>query len=95
MRAMATPPSASSGLACMWLALWALVGASALACTECEVDYDCPGTRICNDGVCEDYVCRRDEDCPPGNRCEANTCRENPAEPAPDAPDAVVIRPGR
>lgn len=72
--------------------LWAVGG---LGCSECEVDYDCPGTRICADGVCEAFVCRRDEDCPPGNRCAENACRENPAQPSPDAPDAVVIRPGR
>ncbi len=72
-----------------------LIGLWGLGCSECEVDYDCPGTRICTDGVCEAFVCRRNEDCPPGNQCAANACRENPAQPAPDAPDAIVIGPGR
>lgn len=71
------------------LALTALAG-----CAECEQDYDCPDTRICVDGACEAFVCRRDDDCPPGNTCADNTCRETPATPAPDPPDAVIIRPG-
>lgn len=66
-----------------------------LGCSECEDDYDCPDTRICADGVCEGFVCRRDEDCPPGNTCAANACQETASMPAPDAPDAVVVRPGR
>lgn len=71
-----------------------LVALTGLGCTECEDDYDCGGTLICQEGVCEAFVCQRDEDCPPGHTCAENACRENPAQPAPDPPDAVVIRPG-
>ena len=76
------------------LTLAALAALAGAGCTECEDDYDCGGTLICAEGVCEAFVCRCDEDCLSGYGCVENICKENPAQAAPDAPDAVVIRPG-
>ncbi len=68
-----------------------LISALALGCAECEEDFDCPNTQVCNSEreACEPFVCRRNEHCPPGRVCRANACRG--AASAPPAPDALVI----
>lgn len=67
--------------------------AAALGCAECEQDFDCPGTQLCNaSGECEAFVCKRSQDCPPGHVCGDNRCEERaPSQDAPDAPDALVL----
>jgi hypothetical protein len=68
-------------LACLMLAV--------AGCGECEKDFDCPGTKVCNvsAGQCEAFVCDDDGDCPPDLACRKNRCsgREAPAVPVLDA----------
>lgn len=68
-----------------------------LGCAECEGDFDCPGTQLCNTeaGECEAFVCKRAQDCPPGHGCSENRCSEKaPPSEAPPTPDALVLTPG-
>lgn len=77
-------------------ALIALLALTLTACAECEDDYDCPAARICDpeSATCQALVCRADRDCPPAHTCADNACAPTPPQPAPDAPDAIVIGPG-
>ncbi|MCA9538352.1 MAG: hypothetical protein KC620_05660 [Myxococcales bacterium] len=79
------------------LARWVLIGAlgTAWGCAECEEDYDCPGTQVCDRerGVCEAFVCGVDADCAPGQRCTENRCKPTEAAPPAERPDALVITP--
>ncbi len=61
------------------------------ACADCEEDFDCPATEVCNTerGACEAFVCKKDEHCPPGRQCKDNSCKGGPAAPA--EADALVI----
>ncbi|MCA9542627.1 MAG: hypothetical protein KC620_27210, partial [Myxococcales bacterium] len=68
---MPSPPIRPRRLVALTFA--ALAALASAGCTECEDDYDCGGTLICAEGVCEAFVCRRDEDCPPGHGCAENT----------------------
>jgi hypothetical protein len=62
------------------------------ACGECEKDFDCPGTKVCNvsAGQCEAFVCDDDGDCPPERACRKNRCSGRPAPPLPTV-DAFVV----
>ena len=69
------------------------VGAAVLitmiyGCGECEVDYDCPATQVCNvqNQQCEIFVCREDAHCQPAQRCRENRCVSS----APRAPIAAA-----
>lgn len=72
---------------------WGTLGALAAGCAECEEDYDCPGTEVCNvsRGACEAFTCLADDDCAPGHRCADNACSPRTPTAPPDAPDALVI----
>ncbi len=75
---------------CLSLTLWLA------ACGECESDYDCDGTRVCDteSGECQAFSCKRASDCPPGQACSTNRCVERkPSQAPPDAPDALVLVP--
>ena len=69
------------------LALWTV------ACAECEKDFDCPGTKICNtsEGQCEDLVCREDRDCPPAQTCRGNRCKPTEADSPVEDADAFRL----
>ncbi len=73
------------------------LAALAFGCAECEEDFDCPGTQLCNTtaGECEAFVCKQEADCPPGHACSGNRCSEQaPATATPPTPDALVLTPG-
>jgi hypothetical protein len=74
--------------------LWLVVtpALALTACAECEKDFDCPGTKVCNtgEGQCEAFVCDEDQDCPPATRCKSNRCRGESPEPVSTA-DAFVL----
>ena len=77
------------------IAAGALLALAGMSCAECEDDYGCPGSEICNaDGECEALVCTQDQSCAPGQICRHNRCETPTNEPArPPSPDAFVIRP--
>ncbi len=64
----------------------------ALGCAECEGDYECEGTLICQAGRCQPLKCRRHEDCAPGRICKENSCEELSPQGAP-TPDALILGP--
>lgn len=74
------------------LALLAAIAALA-GCAECERDFDCPGTKVCDveEGECEEFVCAEDRDCPPATRCRKNRCQPRTAEAPAEGADAVVL----
>jgi hypothetical protein len=75
-------------ISAIFLALMLMLG-----CSECEVDYDCPGTQICNASsqICERFVCREDAQCPPGHQCQNNRCVQSQSKSPPDAVDDFVV----
>lgn len=76
----------------LWLG-WGLALLGLSGCAECEEDYDCPGTQVCNRerGACEAFVCLADGDCAPGLACSDNACTPRPIAASVAAPDALVI----
>lgn len=66
-----------------------------LGCSECEKDFDCPGTKVCNvsEGTCEAFACKSDRDCPPTRTCKANHCKANRPPSADDDADAIYLSP--
>jgi hypothetical protein len=75
-----------------WRATVLFSAIGALGCGECEKDFDCPGTKVCNvaSAQCEAFVCDDDADCPPDRACRKNKCTARPA-PAVPALDAFVV----
>lgn len=74
-------------------ALPCLLVAAFWGCAECEKDFDCPGTKVCNvsAGQCEDFVCREDRDCPPTKACRRNRCKTTEAAATDEDADAFVL----
>lgn len=74
-------------------ALLCLAAAALWSCAECEKDFDCPGTKVCNTsaGQCEDFVCREDRDCPPTKGCRGNRCKATEAPPTDEDADAFLL----
>ena len=60
--------------------------ASLGGCGECEDDYACPSSQICNTekARCEAYGCRQDRECAPGHRCLSNQCQVQAPKKPPD-----------
>ncbi len=65
------------------------------ACSECQKDFDCPGTKVCNvsQGTCEAFECKGDRDCPPTTACKNNRCKGRSAPHGSTSPDAFLLSP--
>ncbi|MEE2756082.1 MAG: hypothetical protein VYA30_05455 [Myxococcota bacterium] len=66
-----------------WRAILLIACLSTHGCGECEEDYDCPGTLICNVASkrCEALVCRSHKDCEVGYSCTENRCQQSSEAP--------------
>ena len=75
-----------------WLLL-PLLALAAVGCSECERDFDCPGTKVCNvsSGTCQAFVCKTDRDCPPTHACRSNACRARTPPAAGEPADALLL----
>lgn len=85
------PTAHRLALGLFWLLATPLLALT--ACAECEKDFDCPGTKVCNtgEGQCEAFVCAEDQDCPPATRCKSNRCRSESPDPGVSTADAFVL----